>query len=275
MPEQFDQEIWIEKFKDISQDDIFCEYDSQVQKFEQLFGRLPTHIDSHHYASSYPSTFPAGSMTLGGNVSVVGDIASATSITTNGKPEINGSGSSPEITDKHGTIIGGTSDDPDRYTFTWDSFLKLEDYIVHAVTWDFSTPLSSYPDGTILYVPGNIKITETSPLNLCIIATGDISVTAQANLTQPGTYPTLVSRDGSIKLAGGATVDGLIAAMSSSGSVQTTGGGNTPVNINGSVITGGDFKDAGNWAINYAPITLLPPGEYASEDNVVVVAWKD
>ncbi len=215
-----------------------------------------------------------GEMRLGGNVTVQGDIASADSITVQGNAAtITGAGNSPSIDDKHNRIQGGEGNDPDRYTVDWDSFLRLEDYLAHAVTWN-GRDLSSYPDNTILFVPGNISIAGGGTLRLSIIATGDISITGQAQLQQPGNYPTLVSRDGSIKMAGGSSAEGLIAVMSTSGTISTTGGGNTPVNIEGSIIVGGEFKDSGRWTISHGEVVLTPPDDEAvGGDHVVVIAW--
>lgn len=56
---QFDREVWIPFFEKYSTEDVIKEYESQLQKFKDLFGLMPTHIDSHHYSSSYESTFPA------------------------------------------------------------------------------------------------------------------------------------------------------------------------------------------------------------------------
>ncbi len=214
-----------------------------------------------------------GAMRLAGNVTVIGNVASATSITTSGNAgQVVGEGSAPSVDDKKGMISGGTLNDPERYNLDWNSFLKLEDYLAHAVTWD-GRDISLYPENTILYVPGNIKISSSTTVRISIIAAGDIWIAGQATFQQPGTYPTLVSRDGSIKISGGASIEGLVAAMSSSGTVSTSGGGNTPVNISGSVICGGEFKDSGNWTIQHSTVELVPPGETTSEDNVVVVAW--
>lgn len=214
-----------------------------------------------------------GSMTLSGNVTVIGDIASATSITTKGNAgQVDGQGSSPSVSDSKGMLSEGSVNDPERYTVDWDSFLKLEDYLSHAVTWD-GRNIATYPENTILYVPGNIKISSSATVRICIIATGDIWIAGQATLQQPSTYPTLVSRDGSIKLTGGSSVEGLVAAMSSSGTVSTSGGGNTPVNISGAVVVGGTFKDSGRWTIEHSTVELVPPDETTAQDNVVVVAW--
>jgi predicted glycoside hydrolase/deacetylase ChbG (UPF0249 family) len=58
-PKQFDQEVWLTEFEKYETVDVMEEYQAQLQKFKELFGFLPTHVDSHHYTSSYKSAFPA------------------------------------------------------------------------------------------------------------------------------------------------------------------------------------------------------------------------
>lgn len=183
---------------------------------------------------------------------------------------IDGGANAPTVSDKHGTVKGAISNDPSLYDYNWDDFLKLSDYLGHAVLYDGKTDLASYPDNTILYVNGELSINTATPLKLCIIATGDISVSAQCNLQQPGTYPTLVSENGDIDFGGGANVEGLVAAMGVASTISSSGGGNIPVNINGSIVLGGEFNGSGNWCINFRKVTLIPPGE----DNTLVMAWQ-
>lgn len=56
---QFDREVWLPFFKKYETKDAIEEYEAQLSKFKDLFGFLPTHIDSHHYSSSFESIFPA------------------------------------------------------------------------------------------------------------------------------------------------------------------------------------------------------------------------
>ncbi|OPZ71310.1 MAG: hypothetical protein BWY83_01206 [bacterium ADurb.Bin478] len=183
---------------------------------------------------------------------------------------IDGGANAPTVSDRHGTVKRAISNDPSLCDYNWDDFLKLSDYLGHAVLYDGKTDLASYPDNTILYVNGNLSINTATPLKLCIIATGDISVSAQCNLQQPGTYPTLISENGDIDFGGGANVEGLVAAMGVASTISSSGGGNIPVNINGSIVLGGEFNGSGNWCINFKKVTLIPPGE----DNTLVMAWQ-
>ncbi len=58
-PQQFDQEEWLPVFTKFRTEDIYLEYEAQIKRFHTLFKKKPTHIDSHHYHSSFPSVLPA------------------------------------------------------------------------------------------------------------------------------------------------------------------------------------------------------------------------
>lgn len=54
---QFDRELWLKFFKKFDSSDIYIEYKAQIEKFIEIFKKLPTHIDSHHYHSSFINAF--------------------------------------------------------------------------------------------------------------------------------------------------------------------------------------------------------------------------
>lgn len=58
----------------INYDDLYLEWDLQIKEFIKLFGKTPTHIDSHHHAHMASDT----------TISVVNDLASAYGITVRG-----------------------------------------------------------------------------------------------------------------------------------------------------------------------------------------------
>ncbi len=212
-------------------------------------------------------------LVIKGTVSVFngGNIASKVSVeVTSNAARIDGGANAPVVIDKHDAISGAICEDPAMCDYQWNDFLRLSDYLDHAVLYDRSVSLESYPPNTILYVPGDITINPSTPLQLCIIATGKISVSGSAVLKQPGTYPTLVSEMGNIEFSAGANVEGLIAAMGVSSTIKSAGGGNTPININGSIILGGTFDGSGTWSINFKKVALTPPGE----DNTLIMAWQ-
>jgi predicted glycoside hydrolase/deacetylase ChbG (UPF0249 family) len=58
-PQQFDQEVWIPFMAKFETPDIYLEFKSQVEKFIQMFGKYPDHVDTHHYISAFTKVFPA------------------------------------------------------------------------------------------------------------------------------------------------------------------------------------------------------------------------
>lgn len=58
-PEQFNREIWFSFIKKFETEDVYYEYKAQIKSFKDMFGRLPSHIDSHHYTSAFSNIFPA------------------------------------------------------------------------------------------------------------------------------------------------------------------------------------------------------------------------
>lgn len=58
-PTQFDRELLMSFFERYNSDDIYNEYKAQIERFQNLFGKLPTHLDSHHYHSAFDKPFEA------------------------------------------------------------------------------------------------------------------------------------------------------------------------------------------------------------------------
>ena len=58
-PQQFDRNLWISHFERFSTEDVLIEYQAQLHRFMELFGQVPTHLDTHHYTSVYEGVFPA------------------------------------------------------------------------------------------------------------------------------------------------------------------------------------------------------------------------
>lgn len=123
------------------------------------------------------------------------------------------------------------------------------------------------PSGGIVWVNGSVKITG-GELTGCYIATGDIDISGNAVQHKVGTYPAFVSRDGNIKMTGGATMEGLV--YSRIGTIDFAGGGT----LSGSIMSGGAFsKSGGSMVFNYVDSTPTAPGTY-SPDIVTVSAWQ-
>jgi len=76
-----------------------------------------------------------------------------------------------------------------------------------------------------MYVNGDVQVASDMEIIGAIVATGDIIVGGAATLTNPTDYPALVSVQGDIQMAGGAstaTVNGWLYAMN--GSISASGG---------------------------------------------------
>ncbi len=217
-----------------------------------------------------------GTLTLNGTLRINGDIASASAIVIKGgSGTIIGEANAPSFDGKEKVLSEGVGNDPVAYTFDWDTFLKIEDYInaPDTVVWNGSTPLSSYPAGTIIYYDGDINVNST-PVNCCLIATGGIRVQSHVTLNKPGNLPTLVAINGDIEMHGGPNVNGLIVAMGGTMS-RASGGGGTDCNITGAIVTKGALDFGGGFVLNWdGSLALAPPGTTVVEDNTVVVAWQ-
>jgi hypothetical protein len=208
---------------------------------------------------------------LNGNPTIVGDIASATSISTSGNSfNVTGTGFSPAFSGRDERFSGGVNtSDPSHYSINWGAVLSMDKYISKAVTYD-GRPFSSYPPNTIVYSPNDISI-NGGTVQCMIISDNDIKISGNATLLQPGTYPVLVSLNGVITITGTAEVNGFVVSLSGSGAMGKATG--TPT-INGSLFIMGGLPDSGNVTVNYLPLDIRPPDTPDSQDIVEVVAWQ-
>jgi hypothetical protein len=108
-------------------------------------------------------------------------------------------------------------------------------------------------NGAILWVNGNVALTNGS-YNCQIIATGDISVSANTNIIAPDSGFALVSRDGniSVNVNHHGTISGLVYAET--GTFNQQGGGH----INCQVIANGNIQKAGGSSILTAADRMIP-----------------
>ncbi len=169
--------------------------------------------------------------------------------------------------------LNGTAGPTSQKISDW---FDVTDYTMHpdTVVWDGSTPLSSYPAGTIVYYNGNITV-NSGPVSCCLIAQGDIKITSHVKFNRPGTYPTLVSINGDIDLHGGPTIDGLIVALDGTVS-RMSGGGGVEYNIKGAIAAKGDLTFGGGFKLIYDAdaVNISPPGAVEQDDRTVVIAWQ-
>lgn len=208
---------------------------------------------------------------LNGNPTIVGDIASATSISTSGNAfNVTGTGFSPTFSGRANRFTGGVNTgDPSHYSINWGAVLSMDKYTAKAVTHD-GRAFSSYPANTIVYSPNDISISGGT-IQCMIISAKNITISGNATLLQPGTYPVLVSLNGSITITGTPQVNGFVVSLSGSGAMGKVAGNPT---INGSLFIMGGLPDSGNVTINYRALTIRPPDTPDSQDIVEVVAWQ-
>lgn len=208
---------------------------------------------------------------LNGSVSIVGDIASATGISTSGNAfNVTGTGFSPAFSGRAGNFSGGVNtSDPSRYSINWGAVLSMDKYTSKAVTYD-GRAFSSYPANTIVYSPNDISISGGT-IQCMIISAKNITISGNATLLQPGTYPVLVSLNGSIRITGTPEVNGFVVSLSGSGTMGKAAGNPT---INGSLFIMGGLPNSGNVTINYRALDIRPPDTPDTEDIVEVVAWQ-
>jgi len=126
------------------------------------------------------------------------------------------------------------------------------------------------PDGGILWVNGDVKISTDSTISGSVIATGDIRITAHATVNPTTCAFGLVSRDGDILLTAWSTLSGLIYAKN--GNFHDT----AHSQITGQIIVKGDIDTTGQGDIlaGYVQNIPAPPGTTPSTDNIVVAAWQ-
>lgn len=208
---------------------------------------------------------------LNGNPTVVGDIASATSISTSGNSfDVTGTGFTPTFSGREDRFTGGVNTgDPSRYSINWGAVLSMDKYTSKAVTYD-GRAFSSYPANTIVYSPNDVSI-NGGTIQCMIISAKNITIAGNAILRQPGTYPVLVSLNGSITITGTPVVNGFVVSLSGSGPMGKAAG--TPT-INGSLFIMGGLPDSGNVKINFRPLVIRPPDTPDTQDIVEVVAWQ-
>ncbi len=81
------------------------------------------------------------------------------------------------------------------------------------------------PAGGILFVNGNVTVSQDIHVDGVIVATGDITLGGGSSLSNPTEFPALISTQGNIVMGGGATgptIDGWVYAMN--GNVSVGGG---------------------------------------------------
>ena len=209
-----------------------------------------------------------GTFSMNGGGKVFGNVESSIAITGNGTCDIYGDADAPSYGGKFPDAIHGGADVTNVPLVTIPD-IDLTPYYNEALLdggfglyngdqlW--TTPPSA-PEHGIIWVNGNVKVTGNADWgNLTIIATGSIEWQG-GSLTNFGTYPALVSRDGDISITANQTMKGLIYAKT--GDVSKGGNGL----LMGQIICNGEFnKIGGASAIQYMNMQPLPPGGAADD----------
>lgn len=109
------------------------------------------------------------------------------------------------------------------------------------------------PSGGVLFVEGDLHLNGGN-LKGCFVATGDIHVNAQVRHTTIAGLPGLMTDTGSLKINGGAEVQGLMYART--GNFDRLNGN---AKLRGSIIAGGFMETNGTFDFEFVESTPQPP----------------
>lgn len=209
---------------------------------------------------------------LSGSGYINADIYSPHEIKLQGNAAVlDGDAVAPDIIDNKGNITGTSTEaavDPipfpsvDLTPYYQEALAESQVYNGDQ-SFDLST-IGSVPGG-IIWVNGAVTLNGSGSASVCIIATGDIKSSASGTLTQYSTYPTLVSRDGDIKISSQGDYEGLIYVPS--GDFAMSGSGT----IAGQLMIAGNMDKSGvSSAFSFVTSAPTPPGSSESEDEDVI-----
>jgi hypothetical protein len=136
----------------------------------------------------------------------------------------------------------------------------------------YSSSSSDTPNGGILWVDGDVYISggPGTTISGSIIATGNIHISGQVDVTPTDYAFALASRDGDITITSSGRITGLIYAKT--GGLQHTANGE----IVGQIIVNGNIMKAGNSDImtTFSTYVPSPPGGSTTTDFVGISAWQ-
>ncbi|MBT7065437.1 MAG: hypothetical protein HN919_03970 [Verrucomicrobia bacterium] len=202
------------------------------------------------------------------------DVTSSTSIRLLGNSgEIDGDVAAPDVSGKTGKVTGTITETAVAAVPipTIDLVAYYNQALQNGEVYQGSKTISTSvaPVGGIMWIEGNLKLSGPGTCTGCFIATGNIHLSGPAGQVKVGGYPAFISRDGSIKLSGSGSYEGLLYAPS--GDIDITGGGS----VTGSMICGGDFKKAGcSTLFSYVESVPVAPNETVSEGILCISAWQ-
>ena len=205
-----------------------------------------------------------------------GDISACTEIDSVGTAEIRGDTFAPVYSRKSpGNVVGTVTADAvatvgiPEIDFTPYYNWALKNGQVYNGNLLIATG-SVKPNGGVMWVNGDLKLTTNDPIEGCFIATGNIDIAGHCNHSKVGYLPALMSRDGDIDISGNGNYNGLIYCKT--GRFEKTGGGS----IHGSIICQGEFvRNGGSDIYVYENSTPVPPGTVTNSGDIVSVeAWQ-
>ncbi len=240
--------------------------------------------------SSGTLTGPAN-MYAAGNVSIGGTINGAANLYAAGGIIVNTSGNQ-NITEhpNWGTVVGFpavTASGSFYQNIAQTSADPSQTYFSTNKTYSSGSPIPATPPGGVIYVNGNISITDDQTTTACIFATGNITISRtppnEPNITinQYSNYPAMValgniaiSSNGNSQGGGSFTATGLIYA---GGNFDISGNhfNNPRVNITGSILARGNLTTSLT-AQNNLQLTFQqqnPPGFNSANAVMSIVSY--
>ncbi len=216
-----------------------------------------------------------GIMDNRGNTHALIDLSSSTKITS-GKVTFGGDITAPDFGLHNQATVLGTK------TQTAVPAVEIPDIdltpyynwaLDHSEIYSGYSSSSSYtPNGEILWVDGDVTISggPGTTFSGSIIATGDIHISGQVDVTPTDCSFALASRDGNITITTSGRITGLVYAKT--GDLQHTANGE----IAGQIIVNGNINKAGNSDIitSFAVNVPSPPGGNTITDYIAITAWQ-
>jgi hypothetical protein len=220
-----------------------------------------------------------GAFKMTGSCSLLGDLKSCVQIWSTGTTILDGDTWAP-------MYKGKSAGSPDNITGTKTTQavapvtipdIDLTPYynwaVAHGQVYNgnqhFSGSGNLVPNGGVMWVNGNLKISTSGTMTGCFIATGDIQITGSGDQIKVGNLPAVISRDGDIDISGSGRFHGLLYAKT--GGFDKSGSGD----VVGSIVCAGEFDKSGSWAVmTYEDSTPIPPGESTLDAVLGVTAWQ-
>ncbi len=217
-----------------------------------------------------------GAMILSGTAGAGANLSSSILVELKGNAKALGDVTAKEVIYKKALAIGGT------VTQTQVANVAIPDIdLTPYYNWaldhgevhnGFSTSSSYTPNGGILWVNGDVMCSggPGTTINGSIIATGQIHISGQVNVTPSTCAFGLAARDGEIQVTSTGTLRGLIYCKKSNFHMTANG------TVIGQIIVNGDIEKAGNSDIlsDFEQNVPSPPGSSVTTDYIAIAAWQ-